>query len=155
MLTRWSDIDRLLGWADTGRTISSLEQLRRQMERWFDAADTTSNGQWFTGWPRTSLYDGGAELIVTAEVPGMTHDELDVTVHQDVLTIKGERKVETPEGYVVHRRERAPYQFARSLSLPYKVDPEKTMAKVVNGVLTVTLTKVPEVQPKQITIKAE
>ncbi|MCK6588252.1 MAG: Hsp20/alpha crystallin family protein, partial [Polyangiaceae bacterium] len=73
----------------------------------------------------------------------------------DVLTLKGERKSDAPQGYTAHRRERAPIQFARSFSLPCRVDLEKTSAVVKDGLLTVTMAKAPEAQPRQIQVQAK
>ena len=60
-----------------------------------------------------------------------------------------------PSGYTAHRRERAPVQFARSFALPCKVDIEKTAAVIKDGVLTVTMAKAPEAQPRQIQVQAK
>jgi HSP20 family molecular chaperone IbpA len=104
-------------------------------------------------WPRVSLFDTGTALVLTADVPGLAEKDLKLTVHQDVLTLSGERKSDAPEGYSTHRRERAPASFSRSFALPSKVDAEKTTAQLKNGVLTVTLSKVPEAQPRQIQVQ--
>ncbi len=62
------------------------------------------------------------------------------------------RKVDAPEGYTAHRRERSGYSFAQSYELPTRVDPEKVEASLKQGVLTLSLPKVAEVQPKKITV---
>jgi HSP20 family protein len=62
--------------------------------------------------------------------------------------------VDAPEGYAVHRQERAAINFARSVSLPCQVDTDKVAAHVKDGLLTVTMEKSKEAQPRQITIKA-
>jgi HSP20 family protein len=78
-----------------------------------------------------------------------------ISIHQDVLTMSGERKHDAPQGWFVHRQERAPVKFSRSFSLPCKIDPEKSSATLKNGVLAITLAKVTEAQPRQIAVKAE
>ena len=83
----------------------------------------------------------------------MTEKDIQLSIHQDVLTLSGERKQEVPQGYFVHRQERAPLKFARSFTLPCKVDPEKSTATLKDGVLTITLPKAPEAQPRQISVK--
>jgi len=98
------------------------------------------------------LYDQGSQLVVRAELPGVSEGDVQLTVDHGVLSLKGTRKTALPEGYSVHRQERADYQFARSFSLPCKVDVEKTTASMKNGLLTVTLPKAAEEQPRQITV---
>jgi HSP20 family protein len=93
-------------------------------------------------------------FVVTAEIPGMKTEDLEIRIEGDTLTLKGERKPEAvTEEASYHRRERAVGSFQRSLMLPRAVDPEKVQALYKNGVLTVTLTKEKPAQPKQISIK--
>jgi HSP20 family protein len=152
MLSRLTDFDR---------TFDVLDELRRQMDRvWNDydgtwgvtpsATQTLSSASW----PRFNVLDAGANLVVTAEVPGLTEKDLEVSLEDGVLTIGGERKSLQPEGYAVHRRERPAFRFGRSFALPVKVDAEKTAATVKDGILTITLAKAPEARPRQISVKA-
>jgi HSP20 family protein len=160
MLTRFSDIDR---------TFAVMDQLRRRMDRVFEeydparARDGLRAGYaeeperlWARArWPQLTFADAGSNLVLKAEVPGLSEKDVQLSIHQDVLTLSGERKSAVPEGYYVHRQERSPLKFARSFNLPCKVDAEKTTATIKDGVLTVTLTKVPEAQPRQITVKVQ
>ena len=104
--------------------------------------------------PRISFDDQGAAFVVRAELPGLSEKDLELNATATTLTLKGERKVEAPEGYSVHRNERNTFRFSRSFELPTKVDADKVEARLEHGVLTVTLPKVPEAQPKQISVKA-
>ena len=143
------------------RTFDVLDELRRQMDRvWSDY-----DGTWGTGgapvqalsaasWPRFNALDAGANVIVTADVPGLSEKDFEVTFHDNVLTVSGHRKAPAPEGYAVHRRERPELQFSRSIALPVKIDVEKTSATMKDGVLTITLAKAPEVRPRQIAVRA-
>ena len=139
-------------FTDLDRNFELMNQLRRRLDRVFEGVDEP-------GWrstdqfPRTNIYDTGKAFLVRAEVPGLTDKEVTLTLTQDVLTISGERKVELPEGYSVHRRERLPMQFSRSFALPAKADAEKVNATIKDGVLTVTVEKAAEVQPKQISVR--
>jgi HSP20 family protein len=161
MMTRISDVDR---------TFAAMDELRRKMERVFDdyegrGGQGSSRGAWFepfesgfsrtvATWPRLSVYDTGAGLVLYADVPGLKESDIKIEMAQDVLSLSGERKADAPEGYAVHRRERAPVKFARSLALPCKVDVEKATATVTDGLLTLTLPKTPDAQPRKITVKA-
>jgi HSP20 family protein len=136
----------------------SLDELRRQMAQLFDEFDTVgfTNPSLFGGaqvWPRVNLADNGSELVITADVPGLSEKDIDVSLEKDVLTIAGERKTTTPAGYTAHRRERESFRFTRSFNLPYRVQSEKATATVKQGVLTIALPKIPEARPKRIEIR--
>jgi HSP20 family protein len=135
-----------------------FDELRRQLGQLFDEVD---NGGWtnpslFGGtqvWPRVNVVDTGAAFVLTADVPGLSEKDVNVSIEQDVLTISGERKLTAPEGYAVHRQERGGFKFTRSFNLPVRVNNESADAAVKEGVLTVTLPKAPESQPKRIEIR--
>jgi HSP20 family protein len=103
--------------------------------------------------PYMHLSDTGAALVLRAELPGIKDSDLDLTVTEDTLTLRGERKEDVLEGYSVHRKERGALKFSRSFQLPVKVDSTKAEAKLENGILTLTLPKAAEAQPKRITVK--
>jgi HSP20 family protein len=105
-------------------------------------------------WPRTSVYDAGANLVVVAEVPGFKDKDLEVTLEKDVLTLSGQRQLAIPEGKIVHRQERRGTRFSRRFLLPVKVNAEALVAEVKDGVLTITLPKAPEAQARKIAVKA-
>ena len=151
----------LTGWGDFDRDFAAFDELRRRMDRLFQDLD---GGRWTAGdraalaaqaWPRANLYDAGSDILLVAEVPGLGQKDVQISATQDVLTLSGERKADAPEGYSVHRKERAGVRFSRSFALPCKINVEKTSATVKNGVLTVTMAKAPEAQPRQITVKAQ
>jgi HSP20 family protein len=105
-------------------------------------------------WPRINLSDSGDRVVVTAEVPGLSEKDVSVSIEKDVLSISGERHIQAPEGYSIHRQERGDFKFARSVAMPCKVEIEKATATVRNGVLTVALPKAPEAQPKRIEVRS-
>jgi HSP20 family protein len=135
-------------------TFDLLDEVRRQMDRvWedFDAPSASAP----VAWPRLNLFDTGAALVVEADVPGLTEKDIELTLDDGVLTLAGERKLAAPEGYTPRRQERAAFKFSRSVALPSRVDAEKTLAVVKDGVLTITLAKAPEARPRQIAVKAQ
>ena len=146
MLTFYNDWDR------------GVAELRRQMSQLLDDFDTdwpnTSLFGWGKTWPRFNLADAGDKVFVTAEVPGLSEKDVSVAIEQDVLSIAGERHVQAPEGYSIHRQERGDFKFSRTVTMPCKVDADKAMATVRNGVLTVALPKAPEAQPKRIEVRS-
>ena len=133
-----------------------MEDFRRRVESLFYGAEsptrTYQSSQ--SSWPRANVSDRGESFVLEAELPGMTTDDVSVDVTQDSLTITGARKVDRPQDYSVHRKERPVARFARSFSFPVKVDPEKVNADLKNGLLTVTLSKQPEHKPRTISVKA-
>lgn len=156
MLMRFDDFDR---------TVAVMDQLRRRMERVFEEYEP-ARGQrqraaqevermWSGRFPRITLTDTDAALVLEADLPGLSEKDVQLSIHQDVLSLSGERKSEVPQGYFVHRQERAPVKFARTFTLPCKVDPEKSNATIKEGVLTVTLTKAADAKPRQIAVKAQ
>ena len=130
-----------------------MSTLRRELDRLFgDLERAPAFAQSFT--PAVSFDDTGAALTLRAELPGLTEKEIDINVTANTLTVKAARKTEAPEGYTAHRRERQSFSFAQSYELPARVDPEKVQASLKQGVLTLTLPKVAEVQPKKVTVTA-
>jgi HSP20 family protein len=139
---------------DVARSFGVLEDFRRRMDRVFDDLGHAEAGVGVTGWPRASLEDKGGELVLEAEVPGLTEKDLGLTLTADTLRLSGERQVTVPEGASVQRRERPALRFARTFALPVRVDTEHTVAAVKDGILTITMPKAADARPRQITIKA-
>lgn len=144
MRTRWSDADK---------AFATMDDLRRRIDQLFGRIDAGSFRTPF-GWPRISVFDNGSELIVTADVPGLTQENIDLTVNNDVLTLSGDRPADTPDGYSAHRQERASAHFSRTIHLPCVVDSERAAASIANGVLRITLPKAPEVKPRVVAVRA-
>ena len=145
-------------WDELDEMLTAMNQLRTYMDRAF--SDAYGNGRTFPRlhagtWPRTNVMDAGANLVVTAEVPGLSDKDIQLSLNQDVLTVSGERQLHAPTGYSTHRQERGAFRFSRSLALPCKVDPDKATATVRNGILTVTLAKAQDAMPRQITVRPE
>ena len=106
--------------------------------------------------PRTNVEETDRALIVTAELPGLEEKDVQVTVDDDLLTIRGERKEEHEEKRKdYHLMERSFGSFHRTLPLPAGVDREKIKAALKKGVLTVTLPKRPEARVDRRTIPIE
>lgn len=155
MLTRWSAPE--IGLFD--RNVSALDRLRQEMGRVFNAFDREWGAQdltlqLHTRGPRMALYDSGEALELRAELPGFTDKDINISVEQSSLTIRGERKEELPEGYSVHRQERGNIAFARTIALPSAVDAGKVEATLRNGILELTLPKAAEAMPREIHVKA-
>jgi len=142
-------------WMDMNDPFRALENVRRRMDQVLRDYDETAIGRARATYPRASLRDTKDAFVLTAEVPGLAEGDINITATMDSLTLSGERKSPAPEGYAVHRQERGALRFARSFALPAKIDVEKITAGLKLGVLTVTMPKHPESQPKAITVKAQ
>ena len=137
------------------RSWGEVRQLRDEMNRLF----ASFNQQWpglGTGYPVVNVWQDADNLYAEAELPGIDLGDLEIFVTGgDQLSIKGERKpIDGQEG-VWLRRERPFGRFARLLTLPVDVDANKVQARLVNGVLTLTLPKSEAAKPKKIAVKAE
>jgi HSP20 family protein len=102
------------------------------------------------------IADTGNQYIVRASLPGVRPEDVDITVHNNVLTISGETKSEEEQpgqSWIV--RERRAARFQRSVSLPAAVDADRAEARSENGILTLTLPKVERAAPRQIKVTGQ
>ena len=112
-------------------------------QRWMPAGD----------YPPVNVWRGPDGVIVTAEVPGVSLDAIELTVHQNTLTIKGKREPDVSDpGTTVHKRERTFGAFSRSIELPFNVDAERVSASVQNGILKIDLPRPESDKPRTIRI---
>jgi len=153
-LTRWHRPE--LSWTP----FRQLSSLRDEIDRLFEAplSSLTELSQPFSGgWvPAIDLYEDRDNYVVKMELPGMKKEEIDISLHNGVLSITGERKDEEKhEDAETYRSERFFGRFQRSVTLPAVVETEKVNASYKDGILTVTLPKAEEAKPKQITINAK
>jgi len=137
-----------------------LLTIQDRMNRMFDDAfrTTRQSGEddWALGgtWaPPVDIYEHDGNLVLSAELPGIDPKQVDIRLENNVLTLKGDRALDTEvDRESFHRLERAYGGFARSFTLPTAVDQEKIQADYKNGVLKVTLPKREEAKPRQIAI---
>ena len=104
-------------------------------------------------YPPLELVDTGDSVVVTAQLPGVSKDEVELTVLGDTLTIVGEKKLPVENGANYIRHERPHGKFRRLVDLPYSVAPDKIKASCKDGILTITLPKAEEAKPRQITVE--
>lgn len=103
--------------------------------------------------PAVDVSENENEYVVKASLPGVKPDDVQITVHGDSLTIRGESKAEEEKkGETYHLRERRCGAFQRSFSFPSPVDADKAQARFEHGVLTLTLPKAESARPKQIKV---
>ena len=125
-----------------GEPWSAFDRLRREIDHLLHAWSTVPTG--FPGlrpqvFPPVNLYETAEGLVLTAEVPGVGKEDLEVSVHGNQVVLRGERRIGYPETASPHRRERRSGAFVRTVVLPRAVDPDDAEATCRNGVLTLRL----------------
>jgi HSP20 family protein len=133
------------------REISSIQsEVNRLFNTFFDTPVTATERRWV---PAMDLVESEDHFVLRADLPGLTQDDVNVELEDNVLTVSGERKAEheeRKEGY--HRVERAYGRFSRSLTLPDGIDPESVEARFENGVLEVRVPKPEQRKPQRVAI---
>lgn len=133
-----------------------LKSLQDEMTRLFTGNTSGFNREEMTrgAWsPRVDIYEDKDRLVLEAELPGMTSDDFEISVENNVITLKGERKIENrTEGENYHRIERSYGSFTRSFTLPQSVTAEGATADFENGVLKVSLPRREEVKARKIEV---
>lgn len=137
-------------WKEYESNASALEALRRRMDYVFSEWQNDAAPR---GWqPRTVLTETEGAWLLTVDVPGFTEKDIQLSLHGEQLTLRGERKQDETEGWSVHRVERGAMQFERVLTLPTMVAPDGVSASVQDGVLLVTLPKAEAAKPRTIPV---
>lgn len=135
-----------------------FDQLRREMDALFSRFGSPSprSNAWGGVFPAVNLYETPDAYVLTAELPGVGLDDIQVSLEASTLTLQGERKIDYvgQEDTSLHRRERHAGSFRRAFELPAAIDADKVEAVHRNGVLMLRLPKTPEAQPRQISVKA-
>jgi HSP20 family protein len=150
MLVRWTPFNE-------------MARLQQDLNKLFDTFDArpladkaeTVQGLWT---PAVDVVEDADKIELMVDLPGVKQEELDIQVEKDVLTLRGSRNlVREAKGDKENfrRYERVSGGFVRSFSLPPTVDVEKIGASLKDGVLTLTLPKKPEAQPKQIKVSVQ
>jgi len=139
------------------RPAHDLFRMRTDMDKFFNqffsrAADQDDYPE--VDWnPRVDIMEKETEYLVRAELPGLSKEEVKITLQDKVLTLKGEKKSEVKEeNKSYHLCERSSGRFMRSFRIPTPVDSTKISASFKDGVLNVSLPKTEEAKPKEIEI---
>ncbi len=149
------------GWGADITPWHELETLGNRMRSFFDyptvlapsvfAAPFVETGEWF---PAVELVEADGEFVLTAEIPGMSKGDVDISIEDNVLIFKGEKKFEHEEERDrMHIRERRYGTFERSFTIPRTVAADKIKAVYKNGVVMIHLPKGPDSKGRHIEIK--
>jgi HSP20 family protein len=136
--------------------VTELNTIQNEMNRLFNTffdqgAPADARGRWM---PPMDLLETTEHYVLRADLPGLSDDDVDIQLQDNVLTVSGQRNAEhesRQEGY--HRIERAFGAFSRSLTLPDGVDPDAIEAHFDRGVLEIRISKPEQKKPRQVQIK--
>ncbi len=142
----------LVRWEPVRELQSMQQEMNRLFNTFFDAPanGTTAPRRWM---PAMDLVEAEGQFVLTADLPGLSEDDVNMEVEDRVLTVSGERKSTheaTKDGY--HRVERAFGTFSRSLTLPEGINAEAVEASFDRGVLEIRIPKPEQPKPRKISI---
>lgn len=146
---------KLVRWSPARDLLNIQDEMNRVMDRFFSPelfeGSDFSTSRWL---PNMDVQEDKDRFTISMELPGLSKDDVSLTVREGMLTIEGERKQEDEkEGVNYHRVERRYGKFLRSFQLPIRVQEDKIEAVFKDGILTVQIPKAEEVKPKQIAVK--
>ena len=136
-------------WVEFERIRQGLDELSRS---YGEKGKTQIRANVF---PALNVYEEADKLVVTAELPGIKPEDIDLSVEGETLTLSGRRESRREDGTVsYHRREIENGSFNRAITLPSKVDAAAVQANIADGILTITLAKAAEVAPRRSQVHA-
>lgn len=148
--------------AFTGREpFKDLLAIQERMNRLFETALTEPNygddpdsiGSWT---PAADVFETDTELVICCELPGLVEKDIDISLEEGVLTLRGDRRLDREsDSEHFHRIERSYGHFSRSFSIPVAVDPDGISASYRDGVLTITLPRKAESRPRRIEVRTD
>jgi HSP20 family protein len=136
--------------------MDGLRRLNHALDEAFATWPFQGSGTITSAWiPAVDVFEDKDAVKIVAELPGVSREDVKLSMENNVLTIRGEKKQEAEENTErVHRYERTYGSFERAFALPNSIDPEKIAAKYADGVLTVTIPKAEKARPREIPVQA-
>ena len=132
-----------------------MERLQHEMNRLFSDSFALSGGRTTPSFPAINVWTNEDSAVVTAELPGVSPDDIDISVVGDTLTLTGNcAPEELSDDAKYHRRERTFGKFTRTFQLPFKIEMDKVEAVFKNGILHLSLPRAEAEKPKKIAVKA-
>lgn len=140
----WQNVGRRPLWRE-------MERLQREMNRLMEGAGDGSRSEF----PPMNVWASEENAMISAELPGVNADDLDISVVGDTLTLAGSRPRETDDDdRTFHRRERWQGNFSRTIQLPFRINADGVDATFSNGILKVVLPRAEADKPHRISISA-
>jgi HSP20 family protein len=130
---------------------AEMRRMQSEMNRLFSGVGFATARDF----PPINIWLGENSVVVAAELPGVTRDDVSLNLQDDVLTLEGQREPrQQEENGNWQRRERSYGSFSRAVQLPFRIDPDKVQARFNNGILEVELERLEADRPKKIEIRA-
>ena len=143
----------IIRWRPERDLWSFRDDMNELFDSFFGKSTEQREGMWS---PAIDVAETKDDIIVTAEVPGLNKDDINISIQENILTLRGEKKQSKEQkDENLHRVERIYGSFQRSFTLPTLVDSTKVNASYKDGVLRIVLPKKEEVKPKEISISIE
>lgn len=128
---------------------AELRRMQSEMNRLFSGYAPAARD-----FPPINIWLGDNRVVVTSELPGVTRDDVTISLQEDALTLEGARHPKQEQDANWQRRERTYGSFSRAVQLPFRVDPDKVQARFNNGILEIELERLEADRPKKIEIRA-
>ena len=143
-------VGRLLGMGRVWDPCAEMERIHDEVSR------LVLGARWVhpeAAEPPVNVWVSAEEIVVTAEVPGATPQDLEISVAGETLSLRGSRPTSAmKEGDMAHQRERQEGGFARTVQLPFRVEAEQVSARLKDGIVWITLPRAEADKPKRITV---
>lgn len=149
--TPWPRAFEDFGWNGSGHVFGQMRRLFDDFDRAFAMP---SPPRVRAAGLRIGVVAVDDALRLYAELPGFEAKDIEITIDDEVLTLRGHREAPAPEGYTVHRKERGDLRIARTMRLPWRVDADRIEATLTNGVLEMTIPKPLEARPRKIAVRS-
>lgn len=134
--------------------VPTIGQLRQDLDRVFGSYEQSVNGPLAQADENSQLHDMGADFVATIDLPGVSKQDVELSISGNNIFVRATRTLSPPTGYTAHRRERRSFKFEQAFQLPVAVESKTAAAILQDGVLKVKLPKSHDAQPKQIAVKA-
>lgn len=135
------------GWDPFGE----MQRLRSEMNQLLNGAGAVSLAR---AYPPVNIWLGDNSVVVTTELPGLSSQDIDISIAEDTLTVSGNRVFAANDNQVAWRRRERPLgAFSRTIELPFRVDPDHVEAHCTNGVLEVEMHRPQADLPRKIQVK--
>lgn len=147
---------RLVRWRPQAGLPNLHDEFERAFDNFFGVDRRRMELQAFDWTPRVNVDENEDRFEITAEVPGMTRDDISIEIQENILTLKGEKKIEKEDkNRSCHICECSYGTFQRSFTLPENVKSEEIEAEYSNGILRIGIPKAEPVKPKEIKVKVK
>lgn len=146
---------RPFGFYQSANPWREIEQLQREMNRVFSAMSPAWQTRVAPSYPAINVWTNDEGIAVTAELPGVNPDDINIAVVGKTLTLSGSRQTnELNDGDKYHRRERRQGKFTRTFELPFTVEADQVDAVFEKGVLHISLPRAEAEKPRKISVKS-